>query len=83
MIQNIQLKNEWGHFFGIPCITTLSQCMTQVSSIICCNTNIDRNFKFSLFVVGEPINAEAWHWYNEVVGENRCTVVDTWWQTGN
>ena len=35
-----------------------------------------------LFPVGEPINADAWHWYNEVVGEKRCTVVDTWWQTG-
>ena len=32
--------------------------------------------------VGEPINAEAWHWYNEVVGEKRCVIVDTWWQTG-
>ena len=32
--------------------------------------------------MGEPINAEAWHWYNEVVGEKRCVIVDTWWQTG-
>ena len=32
--------------------------------------------------MGEPINADAWHWYNEVVGEGKCTVVDTWWQTG-
>ncbi|MDH3274700.1 MAG: acetate--CoA ligase [Gammaproteobacteria bacterium] len=31
--------------------------------------------------VGEPINPEAWHWYYEVVGEKRCPVVDTWWQT--
>jgi len=31
--------------------------------------------------VGEPINAEAWHWYNDIVGEKRCVVVDTWWQT--
>jgi acetyl-CoA synthetase len=31
--------------------------------------------------VGEPINPEAWRWYNEVVGENRCPIVDTWWQT--
>ena len=32
--------------------------------------------------MGEPINAEAWHWYNDIVGEKRCVVVDTWWQTG-
>ena len=31
--------------------------------------------------VGEPINPEAWHWYNEVVGQNRCPIVDTFWQT--
>ncbi len=31
--------------------------------------------------VGEPINPEAWEWYNQVIGENRCPIVDTWWQT--
>ncbi|HEY4529980.1 MAG TPA: acetate--CoA ligase [Luteimonas sp.] len=31
--------------------------------------------------VGEPINPEAWRWYHEVVGDSRCPVVDTWWQT--
>jgi acetyl-CoA synthetase len=31
--------------------------------------------------VGEPINPEAWLWYHRVIGENRCPVVDTWWQT--
>lgn len=31
--------------------------------------------------VGEPINPEAWNWYHRVVGEGRCPVVDTWWQT--
>ena len=31
--------------------------------------------------VGEPINEEAWNWYNEVVGDSKCPIVDTWWQT--
>lgn len=31
--------------------------------------------------VGEPINSEAWNWYHSVVGEGRCPIVDTWWQT--
>ena len=31
--------------------------------------------------VGEPINEEAWNWYNEKVGKNRCPIVDSWWQT--
>ena len=34
-----------------------------------------------LGTVGEPINPEAWRWYHEVVGDSRCPVVDTWWQT--
>jgi len=34
-----------------------------------------------LGTVGEPINPETWRWYHDVVGEGRCAVVDTWWQT--
>jgi acetyl-CoA synthetase len=34
-----------------------------------------------LGTVGEPINPEVWRWYHDVVGEGRCAVVDTWWQT--
>ncbi|WP_299590808.1 acetate--CoA ligase [uncultured Tateyamaria sp.] len=34
-----------------------------------------------LGTVGEPINPEAWNWYNDVVGGGRCPIVDTWWQT--
>jgi len=33
--------------------------------------------------VGEPINEEAWHWYNEHIGKKKCPIVDTWWQTEN
>ena len=34
-----------------------------------------------LGTVGEPINEEAWHWYDEHVGKGKCPIVDTWWQT--
>ncbi len=34
-----------------------------------------------LGTVGEPINPEVWRWYHDVIGDGRCTVVDTWWQT--
>ena len=44
-------------------------------------TRYDRSSLRILGSVGEPINPEAWRWYNEVVGEKRCAVVDTWWQT--
>jgi acetyl-CoA synthetase len=36
-----------------------------------------------LGTVGEPINEEAWHWYDQHVGKNKCPIVDTWWQTEN
>ena len=41
----------------------------------------DRSSLRILGSVGEPINPESWHWYNDVVGEKRCNIVDTWWQT--
>ena len=40
-----------------------------------------RNSLKLLGTVGEPINPEAWGWYHDVVGEGRCPIVDTWWQT--
>uniref|UniRef100_A0A1A7ZI56 acetate--CoA ligase n=1 Tax=Nothobranchius furzeri TaxID=105023 RepID=A0A1A7ZI56_NOTFU len=41
----------------------------------------DRSTLKTLGSVGEPINTEAWEWYHRVVGDGRCPVVDTWWQT--
>ena len=34
-----------------------------------------------LGTVGEPINEDAWHWYNDQIGKGKCPIVDTWWQT--
>ena len=44
-------------------------------------TRHDRSRLRLLGTVGEPINPEAWEWYHRVVGEGRCPIVDTWWQT--
>ncbi len=41
----------------------------------------DRSSLRTLASVGEPINHEAWQWFNDVVGDGRCDLVDTWWQT--
>ncbi|URW75669.1 acetate--CoA ligase [Sphingomonas donggukensis] len=41
----------------------------------------DRSSLRLLGTVGEPINPEAWRWYHAVVGEGRCPIIDTWWQT--
>ncbi|MXY07730.1 MAG: acetate--CoA ligase [Rhodothermaceae bacterium] len=48
------------------------------------NAFVERTSRSSLRLlgsVGEPINPEAWRWYHEVVGDGRCPIVDTWWQT--
>jgi acetyl-CoA synthetase len=48
------------------------------------NAPVERTSRKSLRIlgsVGEPINPEAWQWYFDVVGERRCPIVDTWWQT--
>ena len=44
-------------------------------------TSTDRSSLRLLGSVGEPINPEAWMWYHDVVGDGRCPIVDTWWQT--
>jgi acetyl-CoA synthetase len=44
-------------------------------------TSRDRSSLRLLGTVGEPINPEAWRWYFDVVGEGRCPIIDTWWQT--
>ncbi len=44
-------------------------------------TSTSRKSLRILATVGEPINSEAWHWYNNVVGHQRCPIIDTWWQT--
>jgi len=44
-------------------------------------TRYDRSSLRVLGTVGEPINPDAWNWYYNVVGQQRCNIVDTWWQT--
>jgi acetyl-CoA synthetase len=44
-------------------------------------TNKDLSSLRVLGSVGEPLNEEAWHWYNDHVGKGKCPIVDTWWQT--
>jgi acetyl-CoA synthetase len=44
-------------------------------------TKTDRSSLRILGTVGEPINLEGWDWYHNIVGESRCPIVDTWWQT--
>lgn len=63
-------------FYTAP--TALRALAAQDNSFV---TKYDRSSLRVLGTVGEPINPDAWIWYNDVVGEGRCSIVDTWWQT--
>ncbi len=69
-------KHQVNVFYTAP--TALRQLMAQGDDYV------SRSSRASLHLlgsVGEPINPEAWEWYHRVVGDSRCPIVDTWWQT--
>ncbi|NCF33716.1 MAG: acetate--CoA ligase [Proteobacteria bacterium] len=69
-------KHQVNVFYTAP--TALRQLMAQGDEYV---TSSSRASLHLLGSVGEPINPEAWDWYHRVVGERRCPIVDTWWQT--
>ncbi|PWB59109.1 MAG: acetate--CoA ligase [Nitrosomonadales bacterium] len=66
-------------------VTIFYTAPTAIRSLIKLGADLPRQYDLSslrlLGTVGEPINPEAWMWYHEVVGQSRCPIVDTWWQT--
>ncbi|MGR3433651.1 MAG: acetate--CoA ligase, partial [Shimia sp.] len=69
-------KHEVAQFYTAP--TAIRALMGQGNDFV---TRCDLSSLRILGTVGEPINPEAWNWYNDVVGGGRCPIVDTWWQT--
>ena len=69
-------KHKVNIFYTAP--TALRALMSQGSDFV---KSTSRKSLRLLGSVGEPINPEAWEWYYHVVGDGRCPVVDTWWQT--
>ena len=69
-------KHQVEIFYAAP--TALRSLMREGDSYV---TKTSRKSLKLLGSVGEPINPEAWDWYHRVVGERRCPIVDTWWQT--
>ena len=69
-------KHKVNQFYTAP---------TAIRSLMACGDSFVKSSSRSslklLGTVGEPINPEAWDWYHRVVGESRCPIVDTWWQT--
>jgi len=66
-------------------VTTFYTAPTAIRSLIKLGNDLPKKYDLSslrlLGSVGEPINPEAWMWYYTVVGQSRCPIVDTWWQT--
>ena len=69
-------KHKVNQFYTAP--TALRALMGQGNEFV---DKCDLRSLKVLGTVGEPINPEAWNWYNDVVGGGRCPIVDTWWQT--
>jgi len=69
-------KHKVNIFYTAP--TAIRQLMAQGDNYV---TSTSRKSLRLLGTVGEPINPEAWEWYYKVVGNRRCPIVDTWWQT--
>jgi acetyl-CoA synthetase len=69
-------KHKVNQFYTAP--TAIRALMAQGSGPV---DKCDLSSLKVLGTVGEPINPEAWNWYNEVVGKGKCPIVDTWWQT--
>ncbi len=69
-------KHKVNQFYTAP--TAIRALMGQGNEFV---ERYDLSDLKLLGTVGEPINPEAWNWYNEVVGKGKCPIVDTWWQT--
>ncbi|MBL7765062.1 MAG: acetate--CoA ligase [Chitinophagaceae bacterium] len=88
MFEGIPTWPDAGRFWDIVDkfkVNILYTAPTAIRSLMVFGTElIDRHDLSSLKVlgsVGEPINEEAWHWFDQHIGKGRCPIVDTWWQT--
>ena len=73
---NIVEKHKITHFYTAP--TAIRALAKHPISLVKSN---DLSSLKVLGTVGEPINEEAWNWYNKNIGKSKCPIVDTWWQT--
>lgn len=88
MFEGIPTYPDAGRFWEITekhKVNILYTAPTAIRSLMGFGTTPVEGKDFSslqvLGTVGEPINEEAWHWYDEQIGKKNCPIVDTWWQT--
>ncbi len=88
MFEGIPTYPDAGRFWKIiqdHKVNVFYTAPTAIRSLIKAGGELPKKYDLSslriLGTVGEPINPEAWMWYHTVVGQSRCPIVDTWWQT--
>ncbi|RIV74338.1 acetate--CoA ligase [Flagellimonas aequoris] len=88
MFEGVPSYPDFGRFWDVVQKHKVTQFYTAPTAIrALAKENLDFVTKYDLSslkvlgTVGEPINEEAWHWYNDHVGDKKCPIVDTWWQT--
>ena len=88
MFEGVPNYPDWGRFWEIIEKHKVSQFYTAPTAIrALAKENLDYVEKYDLSSlkvlgsVGEPINDEAWHWYDSNIGKKKCPIIDTWWQT--
>jgi acetyl-CoA synthetase len=88
MFEGIPVYPDAGRFWKLiqdHKVNVFYTAPTAIRSLIKAGADLPKKYNLKslriLGTVGEPINPEAWMWYHTVVGESRCPIVDTWWQT--
>ncbi|MGB1090798.1 MAG: acetate--CoA ligase [Oceanobacter sp.] len=84
-VPNYPAINRWSQIIDKHNVNIFYTAPTAIRSLMAEGTAaVEGTSRASLRLlgsVGEPINPEAWDWYHKVIGEERCPIVDTWWQT--
>ena len=88
MFEGVPNYPDWGRFWEVVAKHKVTQFYTAPTAIralakenLKCVEKHDLSSLKVLGSVGEPINEEAWHWYNDNIGKKKSPIVDTWWQT--
>jgi len=88
MFEGVPSYPDFGRFWQVVekhRVTQFYTAPTAIRALAKERLDFSENYDLSslkiLGSVGEPINEEAWHWYNDNIGKRNCPIVDTWWQT--
>ncbi|WP_321276530.1 acetate--CoA ligase [Thiomicrorhabdus indica] len=88
MFEGVPTYPDAGRFWQVcqdHSVTVFYTAPTAIRALMKFGADLPKQYDLSklrlLGTVGEPINPEAWMWYYEVIGQSRCPIIDTWWQT--